>query len=207
MIPMIPMIPHHRVPDPDEDLRTLPSEGYVMIDDPDPRDYPYEPTFGGICEPADHMPFPLIELQNQSAHEITRMACGQFALCHIVTAQNKIRAMSDGAEPVEISAKDEWERLLQKYPDAQYAGSTLQQNLKHAQTSNHITGYSVVTTKEQIMHALAHQRYIYTGSANGDWRSVRDTKRYRVRRDGKFVGHIIAVGSFTADGVLAINSY
>lgn len=62
-------------------------------------------------------------------------------------------------------------------------------------------------TREEIEHALAHQRYVYTGSGSGDWQAVRDTKRYKVRRDGKFVGHIIAVGSYTREGVLAINSY
>ncbi|HRI36095.1 MAG TPA: hypothetical protein PK765_03375 [bacterium] len=154
-------------------------------------------TFGSIEPLSDHLPFPVIDIQNQGAKASTRMACGQFALAHVINAQNRIRAAADKTDYIPRDASREWSRLAQKNSTILTEGTTLQSNLADAVSHEAVTGYAVVQTREEIEHALAHQRYIYTGSASGDWKAVRDTKRYKVRRDGKFVGHIIAVGSYT----------
>lgn len=101
----------------------------MAIDAPDERDYAYEMTFGSIESVSDHLPFPAIEIQNQGAKASTRMACGQYALTHIVNGQNRIRAAADKADYVARDAAAEWARIVSSVPAMAEEGSTLQYNL------------------------------------------------------------------------------
>jgi len=57
------------------------------------------------------------------------------------------------------------------------------------------------------MAAIDANQYIYTGSQSGDWASVRDNHEYKLRTDGKIVGHITAYGKYDSTWIYGINSY
>ena len=48
---------------------------------------------------------------------------------------------------------------------------------------------------------------IFTGSINGDWSYVRDEKKYRIRDDGRTIGHAFCIVGFDGLGWIGVNSY
>ena len=76
-----------------------------------------------------------------------------------------------------------WEIYLRTNPKAEADGATLQSALDQFMENGYITGYSRLTTIANMKASLDNTRPIYTGSQNGDWNSVRDTKVYKLRTD------------------------
>lgn len=70
-----------------------------------------------------------------------------------------------------------------------------------------ITGYSRIRSQDDMKASLLAFKPILTGSQNGDWSYVRDFKSYRLRTDGRVVGHIFCIVGFDGSGWVAINSY
>lgn len=60
------------------------------------------------------------------------MACGQYALAHVINGQNRIRAAADKASYEARDAAAEWARLVADAPAMAEQGSTLQSNLVDA---------------------------------------------------------------------------
>ncbi len=178
----------------------------MLIDKPDDRDWQFEVLF---WETTDHkpIPFPLITIQNQWAQDITRMACGQYGLVHIINAQDRIANAINKTPKFAIQAIDCWRDILLWNPNAEFVGSTLQSNLEWHRKKGNITGYATLETKEQCMQAIDMNCYIYTWSQTGDWEYVRDKHEYRLRTDGKIVGHITCYWKYDKDYVWGINSY
>lgn len=64
-----------------------------------------------------------------------------------------------------------------------------------------------VSTVEQIKASISANRPVFTGSNVGDWAYVTLAGEYRVRTDGRLVGHAIVIVGYTATHFVAINSY
>lgn len=184
----------------------------INLDQPLETDYKYQEVFWSVVREKKNIPVPVITIQNQWAQPVTRMACGEFWLVHIINAQDKLQSKFQWLGKwlnyfTEINAKKEWEEFIKIYPNAEYEGSTLQQNLEFQRKKWNITGYAKVVTKEEIMNAIDSQNYIYTGSTSWDWVSVRDYHIYKLRTDGKKQGHITPYPKYDVNWVWGINSY
>ena len=167
----------------------------INLDQPLATDYKYQDLFWTEFYEKKNIPVPIITIQNQWAQNISKMACGEFWLVHIINAQDKLQSKFQWLWKwlnyfTEKKALNEWLEFIKIYPNAEYEGSTLQQNLEFQRKKWNITGYAVVKTKEEIMNAIDNQNYIYTGSTSGDWVSVRDNHIYKLRTDWRKVGHI-----------------
>lgn len=184
----------------------------INLDQPLATDYKYQEVFWDVVIDQNKIPVQVITIQNQGAQPITRMACGEFWLVHIINAQDTLMAKFQWFWKwlnyfIEKKALNEWIEFIKIYPNAQYEGSTLQQNLEFHRKKWNITGYAVVKSKEEIMHAMDNQNYIYTGSTSGDWNSVRDFHIYKLRTDWKLVGHITSYFKYSNEWVFWLNSY
>lgn len=154
----------------------------AALDIPDERDYQYETLMWS--EEFQKIDFPKIKVWNQGLDKKTRMACTRYALGHIINAQNVI---NEWIEFLDLYAF--WERYLKKNPSAEGEGATLQSALQQAKDEWIIWGFFQVKTEDEINDSLGKWFFIYTGSNNGDWASVRDSKIYKLRTDGKIVWH------------------
>ena len=76
-----------------------------------------------------------------------------------------------------------WENYLKVNPKAEKEGATLQSALDQFKELGYITGYSRVTSIEDMKSSLDNLRPIYTGSQNGEWNLVRDEHKYTLRTD------------------------
>ena len=184
----------------------------INLDQPLATDYQYQEVFGSEFYEKKNIPVPIITIQNQWAQNISKMACGEFWLVHIINAQDKLQSKFQWLWKwlnyfTEKKALNEWLEFIKIYPSAEYEGSTLQQNLEFHRKKWNITGYAVVKSKEEIMHAMDNQNYIYTGSKTGDWNLVRDTHYYKLRTDWRLVGHITSYFKYDVNGVWGLNSY
>jgi len=154
----------------------------AVIDVPDERDYQYETLMWS--EEFQKINFPKIKIWNQGSDKKTRMACTRYALGHIINAQNVINEWIEFLDLYNF-----WERYLKKNPSAESEGATLQSALQQAKDEWIIWGFFQVKTEAEINDSLGKWFFIYTGSSNGDWGSVRDSKIYKLRTDGKIVWH------------------
>jgi len=184
-----------------------PWEWSMIIDVPSEKDYEYEVLFWSI-EPVKRMRVPKITIFNQWLDSKTKMACGIYWMTHIVNAQNKISDAVNKIKNIELKPDIIWkEKVLPANPQAEFVWTTLQSNLELFRKLNLITWYAKANKKEEIMDALDHQRYIYTGSQTWNWQAVRENKIYELRTDGKIVGHITARFTYDKDYVFGVNSY
>jgi hypothetical protein len=76
-----------------------------------------------------------------------------------------------------------WTEYLKDNPTAESEGATLQSALDQLKAAGHITGYVRCDNEEDAKANIEMGRFIYTGSANGDWRKVRDSQTYALRTD------------------------
>lgn len=152
------------------------------LDVPDERDYPYEVLMWS--EEFKKIDFPKIRVWNQGLDRKTRMACTRYGLGHIINAQSILSGWDEF-----LDLYDFWMRYLVKNPSAEADGATIQSALQQAKEEGLIGWYFQVKTELEINDSLGKWFFIYTGSSNGDWGSVRDSKIYKLRTDGKIVGH------------------
>lgn len=186
----------------------LPIPTNLILDQPRETDYEYEAVFWAIEPIKKRMRVPKITIWNQWAEVKTRMACWNYAMTHIVNAQNTISDAVNKVNHIELNPWIIWkEKLLPINPDAEYEWTTIQSNLDLFKSLWLITGFAKVKTKEEIMDALDHQRYIFTGSQTWDWQNVRDNHIYKVRTDWKIVWHFTAYFTYDKDFVYWVNSY
>lgn len=152
------------------------------LDVPDERDYPYEVLMWS--EEFKKIDFPKIRIWNQGLDRKTRMACTRYGLGHIINAQSILSGWDEL-----LDLYDFWMRYLVKNPSAEADGATIQSALQQAKEEGLIGWYFQVKNELEINDALWRGFFIYTGSSNGDWGSVKNFKIYKLRTDGKIVGH------------------
>lgn len=186
----------------------MPEETKLNIDIPRDTDYKYQAVFGAIEPMKNRMRVPKITIFNQGAELKTKMACGNYAMGHIVNAQNTIADAVYKVKHIELNPWIIWkEKLLPINPNAEFEWTTLQSNLDLFKKLKLITWFTLVETKAEIMDALDHQRYIMTGSQTWDWVNVRDFHIYKLRTDDRLVGHFTSYFTYDKDYVYWVNSY
>ena len=156
------------------------TEHTLLIDCPSENDYEYDVMFWSVIA-KNKIPVPVITIQNQGLKPKTKLACWEYGLVHIINMQHKLQAKFKWfwrwlSYFTELKANKEWDDFCLVYPNAEFEWSSLQQNLEFQRKRGNITGWAVCKSKEAIMDAIDRQNYIYTGSINWDWVSVRDTK-------------------------------
>lgn len=176
-------------------------EENAVIDIPDERDYPYEMLVGGEYKNVE-FPRDILIVQNQWAQPLTKMACSRYGMAHIANGQN---ILLDKWQPYQWI--DLWKSYLEINPQAETSGATLQSALKQAKDTKIISWYAVVKTIDEAKQAIDRGHFIYTGSSNGDWVSVRDKKIYALRTDSRIVWHVWVIIGYDDTGFIAINSY
>ena len=135
------------------------------------------------------------------------MACSRYGAIHAINAQNKAVAERDGMRTYEYNPEVMWENYLKLNAMAEWEGATLQSSLDQMVELSLITGYTRIRSQEDMKASLLAFKPILTGSQNGDWSYVRDYKSYRLRSDGRIVGHIFCIVGFDGSGWVALNSY
>lgn len=181
-------------------------ETTLNLDQPKENEFIYETLFGS--EDSQHsIEFLPAHIQNQGAKPITRMACSRYGMVHAINAQNRYVQTKDWGRYYEIPAEWQWENYLKINPKAEEEGATLQSALDQFTELGYITGYSRLSSIEDMKASLNNARPIYTGSQNGDWAYVRDFKQYKLRTDWRVVWHIFCIVGYNASGWIAINSY
>lgn len=186
----------------------MPEETKLIIDQPRETDYEYETLFWAVEPLPSRMRVPKITIWNQWLEDKTKMACWNYAMTHIVNAQNKISDAVNKVKNIELNPAIIWkEKLLPTNPQAEFDWTTLQSNLDLFMKLWLITWYTKTQNKEEKMDAMYHQRYIFTGSQTGDWLKVRETWIYWIRTDWRIVWHLTAWFTYDRDWVYGINSY
>lgn len=154
----------------------------AALDIPDERDYQYEVLMWST--EFQKIDFPKIKIWNQWQNKKTRMACTRYGLGHIINAQFLINEWKES-----VDLYDFWERYLLKNPGAEKNGASIQSALEQALEEWLIWGFFQVKSEEEINDWLWKWFFIYTGSANWDWESVKNDKVYKLRTDKKIVWH------------------
>lgn len=173
------------------------------IDLPDERDIAYSVLLGSSNESlAVEFPYDTLAIQDQSSEWITRMACSRFGMTHIVNGQTLITGNTQDLKGVDL-----WKRYLIQNPTAESDGATLQSALAQAKREGLIGWYGTIETMSMAKLAIDLGHFIYTGSFNGDWTSVRTHGIYALRTDRAIVGHVWVIVGYDNDWFQAINSY
>jgi hypothetical protein len=177
----------------------MPEETLLELDKPKEGETMYEELFGSDkLEPSGDVDkvynvFYPTTIFNQGTKPITRMACSRYGIIHAINAQNLAVAAIDKFRTYEYNPEVMWENFLKTTPNAEQEGATLQGALEQMVELSLITGYSRVTSIEQMKEALRSFRPLYTGSKNCNWATVRDFKRYEL---GTGYAHIFCIVGF-----------
>jgi len=184
-------------------MENLPPEVNIELDQPRDTDLIYETLFGSTSEnsPKELLP---PHIQDQSANDITRMACSRYWLVHAINAQNLAVSKVDGMRFYEIVAKVSWENYLKVNPSAKKDGATLQSALDQFVELWYITWYSRLNGISDMKHSIDNIRPIYTGSKKCNWNTVRDDHKYSLWEG---YAHIFCIVGYNESSWIAINSY
>lgn len=172
----------------------MPQESLIELDVPRENERKWEDLFGGenSVDTVYNVFYPST-IFNQGAKPKTRMACSRYGIIHAINAQNKAVAERDGMRSFEYNPEVSWGNFLKVNPDAEKEGATLQGALDQMVDLSLITGYTRLSSIEQMKNALRAFRPIYTGSKQCNWNSVRDFKRYEL---GTGYAHIFCIVGF-----------
>lgn len=177
----------------------------AIVDTPDERDIPYRDLVLVGGSTADKVVFPMDRLiiQNQAAQDITSMACSRYGATHIINGQTLLTEDKQDLQGIDL-----WKRYLEKNPSAERNGATLLSALDQAKKEGLISAYGTIDTVELAIEAIDKGHFIYTGSNNGDWISVRDKNLYALRTDSQIIGHCWVIVNHKKDEkkLIAINS-
>lgn len=150
------------------------------------------------------VPFPKERLIifNQWADPDTEMSCTRQWLGNITNGNNLIS--HEFQDP--LLAKTKWIEAYIKNSRIKAQGDYLQNALDQFLADKLIAGYYIVSGKQEHMDAIDKWHYIYWGSNNGDWVSVRDKKLYAIKTPSSW--HAFVKGVAYDDIWLTwINSY
>lgn len=173
---------------------------HACEDFPRDTDFDYEETMGttnAVAYPRDK-----VQVQNQGSITWAKMSCTRQGMGHIVNGQ-LINAGKDEQNQLAFTL---WGEYIRQFPTAETQGATLQSSLDQFRARKMIAGYARVKTIEQAKQALDSGNYIFTGSRNGDWHSVRTTGVYATQ-DTRVVGHAFCIVGYNGSEFIALNSY
>ena len=174
----------------------------AVQDVPDERDIPYEWLVGSLEYTPVKFPVDKLNIQNQGAQSITRMACSRMGLAHIVNWQTLLTENTQDILWINL-----WERYLKVNPNAESQWATLLSALDQWVKEKLISSYWVISDINSAKSAIDAWHFIYTWSSNWDWAYVKQYKKYMLRTDWKVVGHCWVIVGYDDTWFTAINSY
>lgn len=175
---------------------------HACYDKPSKLDYKASELLGAITGSGKAFPIELLEIFNQWADTDTLMSCSRQWLANITNGNNLLWQNTQDI----LLWKKEWLKAVAKNPSIKVNGDYLQNALKQFKTDKLISGYYVVTTREEHEAAIDKWHFIYSGSDNGDWNSVWNNKIYKTKPNGFW--HAFVKGcAYDEDGLTGINSY
>lgn len=163
-------------------------EQNACFDNPSPLDYKASELLGAITGSGKTFPKELLQIFNQGADEETLMSCTRMGLANITNGHN---LLAQNKQDV-LLGKKQWMKAVKADPKIKVNGDYLQNALKQFVKSKLISGYYVVNTVDEHKQAIDKGHFIYSGSSNGDWASVRDKKVYAIKNPSS--GHAFVKG-------------
>lgn len=176
----------------------------ACLDEPTPLDFKFSELVGTLSEIKKIFPQDKLQIFNQGADPDTLMSCTRQWLANITNGNN---ILGQNYQDINL-AKKEWLKAIEINPSIKNQWDYLQNALKQFVDDKLISGYSVVSTIEEAKAAIDRGNYIYSGSSNWDWASVRNENLYRIRTDGRVCWHAFAFGvAYNDQWFIGINSY
>ena len=155
----------------------MPPENDACMDLPSPLDYRAVDMQQVGSTRKITFPEALIKIFNQGADLYTHMSCTRQGLANITNGNNLI---AQGSQDI-LLGKNQWLKAVEKMPNIATQGDYLRNALNQFVADKLISGYYVVSGQQEHMEAIDKGHFIYSGSNNGDWRSVRDEKVYGIK--------------------------
>lgn len=197
----------------DKDFVPLTEPIDAGIDLPDERDWHYSDIMklkekekeevGGSVEEDIEVIKKWLLIFNQWEKRETQKACGEYWLRHCDNAQHLLIGDEAQIDPFQ------WWVAYQEHRDSSvlWQGTSIQGNLTRFKSAGIIAGYGLAMSIYLAKQAIDNRNFIYTGSNNGDWKSVRETWIYKLRTDNKIVWHLFCIVGYDDSWFIAINSY
>lgn len=162
----------------------------ACVDIPSERDFMQEElVFGAEVTERVKFPYSKFVIENQGADPLMYMSCTRQGICHINNAQNILEAEAQNRQAIFTSPRVLWEERIAVRPSVKTLGDSLQSAMDQMLEKKLISGYTRLTTIEQMFEAIDRGAFIYTGAKEWDWKFVRENHVYRDRTDGWFAGH------------------
>ena len=182
------------------------------VDLPDERDWEYsdimelkedeEEEVWGNTQADIEVIRKLLTIFNQWARRETQNACGEYWLRHCDNTQH---LFVDG---VQVDPLNWWLEYQNQRPARSVGkGTSIQSNLARFKNASIISWYAKAMSINQAKEAIDNRNFIYTGSNNWDWTSVRTKWLYQRRTDWKVVWHLFCVVGYDDDWFIGVNSY
>ena len=175
----------------------------ACIDLPSPLDYTAS-DFEWLLWSERVTPFPkeLLEIFNQWADDDTIMSCTRQGLGNITNGNNIIFQWTQDV----LLSKKEWVKAYIANQWIKTKWDYLQNALKQFVADKLIAWYYIVKWKKEHMEAIDKGHWIYSGSNNGDWASVRNDKVYKIKTPSSGHAFVKAI-AYDDIGMTGINSY
>lgn len=137
----------------------------AAIDQPSERDFMQEElVFGAEVTERVKFPYDKFVIENQGADPLMYMSCTRQGICHINNAQNILEAEAQNRQPIYTNPRVLWEERIQVRPSVVNLGDSLQSAMDQMLEKKLISGYTRLTTIEQMFEAIDRGAFIYTGS-------------------------------------------
>lgn len=146
---------------------------------PSPLDYKASELLWAITWSKKTFPKDLLQIFNQWADKDTQMSCTRQWIANITNWNNLLWQWEQDI----LLAKKKWIEAYLKTPIIKTQWDYLQNALKQFLDDKLIAWYYVVKWKEEHKQAIDKGHYIFSGSNNWDWVSVRDNKIYKIKEN------------------------
>jgi len=174
----------------------------ACFDLPSPLDFKASDLLGSMTGSKKDFPIELLEIFNQWADKDTLMSCTRMGLANITNGNN---LLDQNAQDV-LLGKKEWLKAIAKNPKIKEWGDYLQNALKQFVKSRLASWYYVVSTVDEHKQAIDKGHFIYSGSNNADWASVREKKLYALKTPSSWHAFVKGV-AYNETWLIGINSY
>lgn len=172
-------------------------------DNPSPLDFKFSELIWSLTEQEKKIfPIELLQIFNQWTDPDTIYSCTRQGLWNITNWNNILGQNSQDI----LLWKKEWMKAIEANPSIKNSWDYLQNALKQFQNDKLIAWYTVINTIEEAKQAIDRGNYIYTGSNNWNWNSVRDNNLYKIKQNS--FGHAFVFWIWYNDTwFIWINSY
>lgn len=176
----------------------------ACFDNPRKSDFPYSEVFWDIWNvPFVKFPREDLFIPNQWEDEEVLMSCTRQWLANITNWNNLINQWQQDFE----LAKKLWIEYCKINPSAKTDGASLQSSVSQFLEKKLIAWYTTINTIDEWKSAIDSGKFIFTGSNNADWSSVRKDKLYKLRSDSKIVWHAFSIIDYDDNWFIWLNSY